>query len=71
MHIMPPEIYGQILDDRCFLSQRPIRSDRIQHLSREVGQAEYSQKFKLYFSIDKPSTIISILDDNFNQVHTL
>lgn len=38
-HISPPEVFGQILQDRCFLSSRPIRSDRIQHLSREVGQS--------------------------------
>ena len=40
-------------------------------MSREVGQSEYSKKFKLYFSIDKPSTIISVYDDNFNNVLTL
>lgn len=70
-HITPPEIYGQMLQDRCFLTLRPLKSDRIQHLSRDVGQSEYSKKFRLYFSIDKPSTIISILDDDFNTVQTL
>ncbi len=60
-----------MLQDRCFLTLRPLKSDRIQHLSRDVGQSEYSKKFRLYFSIDKPSTIISILDDDFNTVQTL
>jgi hypothetical protein len=46
--------------------ERPIKSDKIQHLSRDVGQTEYSGKNKLYFSIDKPSSVLSVLDEDFN-----
>lgn len=44
----------------------PIKSDKIQHISRDVGQSEYSLKNKQYFTIDKPSTQIKILNSNFN-----
>lgn len=70
-NILPPEVYGAVAEDRCFFSERPIKSDKIQHIHREVGQSEYSKKNKIYYSIDRPSTIISILDDNFDLIGTL
>lgn len=69
--IAPPEIFGKVALDRTLLLEKPSKSDKIQHLHREVGQAQYSEKFKLFFFIDRPSPIINILDNDFNSGSTL
>lgn len=69
--IMPPEVYGQTLQERVYFIEQPIKSDRIQHMNRDVGQSVYSKKFRMYITMDCPSPIISILDDDFNFITSL
>ena len=69
--IKAPEIFGQALQERVYFVEKPIKSDKIQHLNRDVGQAEYSNKFKFYVTMDRPSAEISVLDDDFNRITTL
>ena len=69
--IVPPAVFGQAIQERVLFVDRPLKSDRIQHLNRDVGQSEYSKKFQFFFTIDRPSPLISVLDSNFNPVTTL
>jgi hypothetical protein len=70
-NIRPPQVFGKMVQERSYFIEKLYKSDRIEHINRIVGEAYYSNKHKLFFTIDIPSPSISILDENFNVIKSL